>query len=78
MIRPPSARRLRRSYSNTTHPLVLLRFEDGHEIRLRKGESKAFDAYAGETIKVVAVWDADAGDREVIRVLKAEQFEEAK
>jgi hypothetical protein len=77
MIRPPSVKRLRRSYSNTSHALILLRFEDGHEIMLRRGESKAFDAYAGETIKVVAVWDADAGDREVIRVLKAEQFEEA-
>jgi hypothetical protein len=78
MIRPPSAKRLRRSYSNTTHALILLRFEDGHEIALRRGEAKAFDAYGGETIKVVAIWDADAGDREVIRVLKAEQFEEAK
>jgi hypothetical protein len=78
MIRPPSAKRLRRSYSNTTHALILLRFEDGHEIALRRGEAKAFDAYRGERIKVVAIWDADAGDREVIRVLKAEQFEEAK
>lgn len=78
MIRPPSVRRLRRVYSNTTHPLILLRFEDGHEIALRQNESKAFDAYAGETIKVVAVWDAAAGDREVIRILKAEQFEEEK
>ena len=78
MIRPPSARRLRRFYANTTHPLILLRFEDGHEIALRKGDAKAFDAYAGETIKVVAVWDAEAGDREVIRVMKAEQFEEGR
>ena len=78
MIRPPSARRLRRVYANTTHPLIVLRFEDGHEISLRKGESKTFDAYAGETIKVVAIWDSDAGDREVLRVLKAEQFEEGR
>jgi hypothetical protein len=55
---------------------VLLRFEDGHEIQIRKGEGRAFDAYVGETIKVVAIWDAAAGDREVIAVLKAEQFEE--
>ena len=54
----------------------MLRFEDGHEISLKKGEGKTFDAYAGETIKVVVVWDASAGDREVIAVLKAEQLEE--
>ena len=78
MARPPSAKRLRRVYANTKYPLVVLRFEDGHEISLKRGESKAFDAYVGETIKVVAVWDPAAADREVISVLKAEQFQEAK
>jgi hypothetical protein len=77
VVRPPSARRLRRAYVNDKFPLVVLRFEDGHEIGLRKGESKSFDAYAGERIKVVAVWDAQAGDREVIAVLKAEEFRAA-
>jgi hypothetical protein len=77
MVRPPKAKRLRRGYANVKYPLVVLRFEDGHEIALRKGESKAFDAFAGETIKIVAVWDAAAADREVISVLKAEQFQEA-
>ena len=76
MVRPPSARPLRRRYVNEKYPLVVLRFEDGHEIQLRRGDGKSFDAYAGETIKVVVVWDASAGDREVIAVLKAEQFEE--
>jgi hypothetical protein len=71
---PP--RRLRRRYFNEKYPVVVLRFEDGHEISLRKGEGKTFDAYAGETIKVVVVWDAAAGDREVIAVVKAEQLEE--
>lgn len=61
---------------NAKYPLVLLRFEDGHEISLKRGEGKSFDAYAGETIKVVVVWDAAAGDREVISVMKGEQFEE--
>ena len=75
-MRSPSARRLRRQYRNDRYPLLLLRFEDGHEISLRKGEGKTFDAYVGETIKIVAVWDARAGDREVIAVLKAEQLEE--
>ena len=76
MIRPPSAHRLRRRYGNAKYPLVLLRFEDGHEIQLKMGESKSFDAFAGETIKVLVVWDASAGDREVIAALKAEQFDE--
>ena len=76
MVRPPSARPLRRRYANATYPLVLLRFEDGHEIRIKKGEGKSFDAYEGETIKVVVVWDPTANEREVVSVLKAEQFEE--
>jgi hypothetical protein len=76
MVRPPSAKPLRRRYANPKYPLVVLRFEDGHEIPLKRGEGKAFDAYAGETIKIVVVWDAAAGDREVISVMKAEQFEE--
>lgn len=75
-MRSPSARRLRRRYANANYPLVLLRFEDGHEIHLKKGESKGFDAFVGETIKVVAVWDPTAAERDVIAVLKAEQFEE--
>lgn len=75
-MRQPRAERVRRRYANSSYPLVLLRFEDGHEIALRKGEGRAFDAYVGETVKVVAVWDAAAGDREVIAVMKAEQFEE--
>lgn len=74
----PGPRRIRRRYLNEKYPLVVLRFEDGHEIALGRGEGKSFDAYAGETIKVVVVWDATAGDREVIAVLKAEQLEEGK
>lgn len=70
--------KIRRGYANEKYPLVVLRFEDGHEISLKKGEGKAFDAYAGETIKVVVVWDVTAGDREVIAVVKAEQLEEEK
>ena len=75
MTRKP-ARRLRRRYSNEKYPDVILRFEDGHEIRLKKGETKDFDAYAGETIKVVVLWDASSGEREVVDVRKAENFEE--
>ena len=77
MVRPPAARRLRRRYVNDRYPTVVLRFEDGHEIRVRKGEGKTFDAFAGETIKVVAIWDPTSAEREVVSVLKAEQFPEA-
>jgi hypothetical protein len=77
MVRKPSARRLRRRYVNEKYPSVLLRFEDGHEIRLAKGEGKAFDAFAGEIIKVVVVWDPTSSEREVVSVMKAEQFPEA-
>ena len=77
-MKKSAPRRLRRRYANDGYPLVVLRFEDGHEIALKKGEGKTFDAYEGETIKIVVVWDAAAGDREVIAVLKAEQLEEGK
>ena len=77
-MRRPSVQIIRRRYANTKYPLVILRFEDGHEIRLKKGEGKTFDAYAGETVKVVVEWDASAREREVVSVLKAEQFEEDK
>ncbi len=71
------ATRLRRRYTNEQYPELMLRFEDGHEIRLKKGETKDFDAYAGETIKVVVLWDPSSGEREVVDVRKAELFEEA-
>ena len=77
MPKRPSPRRIRRQYANHKYPLVVLRFEDGHEIRLKKGEGKTFDAFTGEVVKIVAIWDPTADEREVVGVLKAEQFEEA-
>lgn len=75
-MKKPVARRLRRRYTNDKYPLVLLRFEDGHEIQLKKGESKGFDAFAGESIKVVVLWDPSVNEREMVATMKAEQFEE--
>jgi len=75
-VRKPTAKRLRRRYTNAKYPLVILRFEDGHEIQLKRGEGKAFDAFAGERVKVVVLWDPSANEREVIATLKAEQFDE--
>ena len=76
-MRKPTAQRLRRRYVNERYPTVVLRFEDGHEIRLKKGEGKSFDAYVGETIKVVVIWDPTSTERDVVSVMKAEQFPEA-
>ena len=76
-MRKPTAKRLRRRYTNAKYPLVILRFEDGHEIQLKKGEAKAFDAFAGETIKIVVLWDPSANERELIGARKAEDFEES-
>lgn len=73
MPRSPTPK-LRRRYENADYPLVVLRFEDGHEIRIARGQGKTFDAYAGETVKVVAIWDPTADEREVVAVLKAEEF----
>lgn len=70
--------RIRRRYENEKYPLVILRFEDGHEIKLKKGEAKSFDAFSGETVKVVVLWDASANERETVAVKKAESFEAAK
>jgi len=78
MVKPPKRARIRRRYKNEKYPLVMLRFEDGHEIKLKKGEAKAFDAYSGETVKVVVLWDASANERETVAVKKAETFDEAK
>lgn len=75
-MKKPVARRLRRRYTNARYPLVMLRFEDGHEIQMKRGESRSFDAFAGERIKVVVLWDASANEREVVASLKAEEFEE--
>lgn len=75
-MKKPVARRLRRRYRNDKYPLVLLRFEDGHEIQLKRGETKGFDAYAGEQIKVVVLWDPSVNEREVVATMKAEDFDE--
>lgn len=75
-MKKPVARRLRRRFANDKYPLVILRFEDGHEIQLKKGEAKGFDAFAGESIKVVVLWDPSINEREVVATMKAEQFDE--
>lgn len=74
---PTPPKKLRKTYTNSEHPLVILRFEDGHEIAVKKGAGKSFDAYSGETIKVLAVYDHTSGERELVASKKADDFTDA-
>ena len=76
-MKKPTANRLRCRYQNVEHPIVLLRFEDGHEIRIRKGQGKALDAYQGETVKVIAIYDPTSTERHLLESRKAEAFDSA-
>jgi hypothetical protein len=74
---PSAPKKLRKQYVNSEHPVVVLRFEDGHEIVVKKGGGKTFDAYAGETIKVLAIYDKTSGERELVESRKADEFADA-
>jgi len=52
-------------------------FKDGHEIGAKGGIGKAFDIYAGETVRMLAVYDPDARERELVATRKAEEFDDA-
>jgi hypothetical protein len=71
---PTPPRKLRKQYRNEKYPEVVLRFEDGHEIAIKQGTAKSFDAWAGERIKILAIWDHTSGEREKVDTIKAEQF----
>ena len=71
---PTPPKKLRKQYHNEKYPEIVLRFEDGHEIKVAKGAKKSFDAWAGERIKVRAIWDHTSGEREKVDTLLAEQF----
>jgi hypothetical protein len=74
---PPAPAKFRKAYVNQAHPLVLLRFEDGHEIRVERGKVKTFDAYAGEIIKIVAVYDPTSVERDLLEIVRAEELPDA-
>ena len=74
---PVAPAKLRKAYVNLEHPLVTLRFEDGHEIRITKGKVKTFDAYTGEVIKVVAIYDPSSRERDLLDSLRAEDLPDA-
>ncbi len=77
VARPGKPEKLRKRYHNTVRATVLLRFEDGHEIRVPEAEGRSFDCWAGETITIVALWDPSANERELLERRKAEGFEDA-
>ena len=73
----PPAQKLRKAYVNQQHPIVLLRFEDGHEIRVAQGKVKTFDAYSGEIIKIIAVYDPTSTERELLETVRADELPDA-
>jgi hypothetical protein len=74
---PTSPARLRKAYVNLEHPSVILRFEDGHEIRVGKGKVKTFDAYAGEIIKILSHYDPSSSERDLLESVHAEDLPDA-
>ena len=75
MPQPP--KKLRKQYLNNQYPNAVLRFEDGHEIVIKRGTGKAFDCYSGENIKLLAVFDPDARERDLVETRKADDFPDA-
>jgi len=74
---PQPAKKLRKQYTNKDYPNVVLRFEDGHEIVIKRGTGKTFDCYAGENVKLLAVYDPDARERDLVETKKADDFPDA-
>ncbi len=72
---PPQ--KLRKQYTNTAYPMVVLKFEDGHEIKIYQNTGKVFDVWAGETIKVMAVYDPTSKEWELVESKKSDTFDDA-
>jgi hypothetical protein len=74
-LHPP--KKLRKQYSQSAYPLVVLKFENGHQIKVYQNEGAAFDCYAGETVKLMAVQDPTSSAWELIENRKADAFDDA-
>jgi hypothetical protein len=74
---PTPAKKLRKQYVNNEFPTAILRFEDGHEISIKRGTGKAFDCYAGENVKILAVFDPDARERDLMDTRRSDDFDDA-
>ena len=75
MPQPP--KKLRKQYLNNQYPNLVLRFEDGHEIVIKRGTGKTFDCYSGENVKLLAVFDPEHRERELVETKKADDFPDA-
>ncbi len=73
----PAPRKLRKQFSNSEYPLVVLRFEDGHEIKIHQGKGKVFDAWAGERVKIMAVHDINAKEWDLVETRTGDKFDDA-
>lgn len=69
--------KLRKQYTNDAYPLVVLKFEDGHEIKVYQNTGKVFDAWSGETVKLMAVYDPTSKAWELIEARKVDAFDDA-
>ncbi len=72
---PP--KKVRKQYANDTYPMVVLKFEDGHEIKVYQGTGKVFDAWNGETVKILAVHDTTSKEWDLLEARKVDQFDDA-
>lgn len=72
---PP--KKVRKQFTNSTYPLVVLKFEDGHEIKVYQGTGKVFDAWNGETVKILAVHDTTSKEWDLLEARKVDQFDDA-
>ena len=73
---PP--KKVRKQYSNNTYPMVVLKFEDGHEIKVYQNTGKVFDAWSGETVKILAVHDVNhSKEWDLLEARRVDLFEDA-
>ena len=74
---PTPPKKLRKQYVNSEYPTAVLKFEDGHEINIKLGTGKTFDCYAGENVKILAVFDPDARERDLVETRRVDDFDDA-
>ncbi len=72
---PP--KKVRKQYTNNKYPLVVLKFEDVHEIKVYEGTGKVFDSWNGETVKILAVHDTTSKEWDLLESRKVDQFDDA-
>jgi hypothetical protein len=68
---------LRKQYTNDKYPLAVLKFEDGHEIKVYQHTGKAFTGWAGEKVKIMAMYDPTSKDWELVETRTVDAFDDA-